>query len=357
MEDLNNLKKFWNKKKVFITGHTGFKGTWLCVILQFLESRVCGYSLKPKKKSLFNQTKIKNELESNIFGNINNISKLKSKIKSFKPEIVFHLAAQPLVIQSYKQPLETFHTNIIGTLNLLESIREVKSVKSVVIITTDKVYKINKKDTSFKESDLLGGFDPYSSSKVGTEIVVDCYIKSFFKNSNLNNKISTARSGNVIGGGDYSKYRLLPDIISSINNNQKITIRNPQHIRPWQHVIEPLMGYLILAKKQYENELDSTSHAWNFGPNNKNFKKVIDIIKIIKKLKNFSYKIEKNKNIEETKSLKLDSKKSIKKLRWSTKWSILRSIENTINWNNDIKKGISAKSICERQFMMYINEK
>ncbi len=357
MEDLNNLKKFWYKKKVFITGHTGFKGTWLCVILKFLESKICGYSLKPEKKSLFNQTKIKNELESNIFGNVNDIKKLKRKIKLFKPEIVFHLAAQPLVIQSYKEPLETFHTNIIGTLNLLESIRKVKSVKSVVIITTDKVYKVNKKDSYFKESDLLGGLDPYSTSKVGTEIIVDCYIKSFFKDSKLNNRISTARSGNVIGGGDYSKYRLLPDIINSINNKQKITIRNPQHIRPWQHVIEPLMGYLILAKKQYENKLNNKSHAWNFGPNSKNFKKVIDIVKIIKKINNFNYKIAGNKKIEETKTLKLNSNKSIKKLRWSTKWNILRSIKNTIYWNNDIKKGVPAKSICERQFMMYINEK
>ena len=287
MENLVSLKKFWSKKKVFITGHTGFKGTWLCIILKYLNSNIHGYSLRPEKHSLFNDTKLKSKLSSNTYGNINNIIKLKARIKSLKPEIIIHMAAQPLVIESYKKPLETFNTNIIGTLNLLEAIRNVNSVKSVVIITTDKVYKINKKDIPFKELDPLGGFDPYSSSKVGAELIVNCYIKSFFENSKLNNRISTARAGNVIGGGDYSKYRLLPDIISAINNKNKIKIRNPQNIRPWQHVLDPLMGYLILAKKQYIDKIDNKDHAWNFGPNNSNFKKVIDVVEYYKKSKQF----------------------------------------------------------------------
>ena len=181
------------------------------------------------------------------------------------------MAAQPLVIESYKNPLETFNTNIIGTLNLLESIRNVKSVKSVIIVTTDKVYKINKKNKSYKELDQLGGFDPYSASKVGAEIITDSYIQSFFKNSILKNKISTVRAGNVIGGGDFSKNRLVPDIIFAINNRKKLKIRNPQYIRPWQHVLDPLLGYLILAKKQYLNKINYNQHAWNFGPSNKNF--------------------------------------------------------------------------------------
>ena len=181
MDDLNNLKKFWSKKKVFITGHTGFKGSWLCIILRYLNSTVHGFSLKPEKNSLFNKSKIIKNLTSNTYSDIKDIIKLKKKLKQSQPEIVFHLAAQPLVIESYKNPLKTFTTNIIGTLNLLECIREIKSVKSIVIITTDKVYKINKKNIEYKELDQLGGLDPYSASKVGTEIVVDTYIKSFFK--------------------------------------------------------------------------------------------------------------------------------------------------------------------------------
>ena len=285
MENLDQLKKFWNKKKVFITGHTGFKGTWLCIILSYLNSRIYGYALISKKESLFNKSKIIKKLASNSYSDINDISKLKKELKKSKPEVIFHLAAQPLVLESYKDPLKTFSTNIIGTLNLLECIREIKSIKSVVIITTDKVYKINKKNNAFSELNQLGGFDPYSASKVGTEIVVDCYIKSFFKNTFLQNKVSTARAGNVIGGGDFSKDRLVPDIIEAINNGKKLIIRNPNYIRPWQHVLDPLMGYLILAKKQYKNKINNTQPCWNFGPNKNNFKKVIDVVNYINKKK------------------------------------------------------------------------
>ena len=357
MEDLDSLKKFWNKKKVFITGHTGFKGAWLCIILRYLNSKVYGYALKPEKNSLFNKSQIQKKLASNIYSDISDINKLKNKIKQSKPEIVFHLAAQPLVLESYKKPLKTFSTNIIGTLNLLESIREIKSVKSVVIITTDKVYKINKKNISYKELDQLGGLDPYSASKVGAEIIVESYIKSFFKDSGLKNRISTARAGNVIGGGDISKNRLVPDIINAINRNKKINIRNPNYIRPWQHVLDPLMGYLNLAKKQYENKINNDVHSWNFGPNKGNFKKVIDIVKYIKKLQNFEYSLVKNKSFKETNILKLNSLKAQKKLKWVSKWNLTESLNKTIEWNRLVNKGISPRELCEKQFLMYINKK
>ena len=255
MENIKNLNKFWNKKKVFVTGHTGFKGSWLCIILKYLNADVYGFSLKPEKKSLFIKSKIEKEITSNTYADINDILNLKKNIKKSKPEIIFHLAAQPLVLESYIKPLKTFQTNIMGTLNLLQCIREVKSIKSVVIITTDKVYKINKKDIIYKEIDQLGGFDPYSASKVGVEIVVDSYIKSFFSKSNLKNRISTARAGNVIGGGDFSNNRLVPDIIKAINYKKKLTIRNPNHIRPWQHVLDPIMGYLILQENNMKKKL------------------------------------------------------------------------------------------------------
>ena len=357
MENIGQLKKFWNKKKVFITGHTGFKGSWLCIILSYLNSNIYGYALKPEKNSLFNKSRIIKKLTNSTYSDINNIKKLKEKLKQSKPEIIFHLAAQPLVIESYKKPLKTFTTNIIGTLNLLECIREVKSIKSVVIITTDKVYKINKKDIKYKELDQLGGFDPYSASKVGTEIVVSSYIKSFFKKTILQNKISTARAGNVIGGGDISKNRLVPDIINAINRKEKINIRNPNYIRPWQHVLDPLMGYLNLAKKQYENKINNDVHSWNFGPNKGNFKKVIDIVKYIKKLQNFEYSLVKTKSFKETNILKLNSLKAQKKLKWVSKWNLTESLNKTIEWNRLVNKGISPRELCEKQFLMYINKK
>ena len=357
MENINQLKKFWSKKKVFITGHTGFKGSWLSIMLIYLDSTIYGYSLKPKKNSLFNKSMISKDLKSNTYADINDIKKLKNKLKKCKPEIIFHLAAQSLVLESYKEPLKTFNTNLMGTLNLLESVRGVKSIKSVVIITTDKVYKINKNNKSYKELDVLGGYDPYSASKVCTEIAVDSYIKSFFKNTGLQNKISTARAGNVIGGGDFSKYRLIPDIIYSINNNRKINIRNPNHIRPWQHVLDPLMGYLTLAEKQFKNKINNDQHAWNFGPSKNNFKKVIDIVKHIKKSEKLKYTLIKNIKFKETNILKLSSLKAKKKLNWVPKWNLRESLAKILEWNSNTKKGTSPKNMCERQFLMYINKK
>ena len=354
MNNLNDLKKFWNKKKVFITGHTGFKGTWLCVILNYLESNIIGYSLRPKKKSLFNKCKIK--ISRNIYANISDIIELKKKVRLYKPEIIFHLAAQPIVIESYKNPLETFNTNFIGTLNLLQCVKDIKSVKSVVIITSDKVYKIGKKNKIYKEEDELGGSDPYSASKASVEIVVNSYIKSFFKNSKLKGKVSTARSGNVIGGGDFAKNRLVPDIINSINNNRELKIRNSNHVRPWQHVLDPLVGYLILAQKQYENKMLSPDHSWNFGPNKGNFKKVIEIVRYFQKNYKFKFRLANKQKYKETKVLKLNSSKAKKKLKWKPRWNLIDAIKNTIEWNTAIKNGISAKTICEQQFLRYINK-
>ena len=351
-------KNFWKNKKVFITGHTGFKGTWLSIILGYLDAKIYGYSLSPKKISLFNKTKIKKKLQSNVYANILDINNLKKKIKYSKPEIVFHLAAQPLVIDSFEKPVETFNTNILGTAHLLECLRNINSVKSVIIVTTDKVYKINKKNKAYKEIDQLGGIDPYSVSKVGAEMVTDCYIKTFFNNFNLRNKISTVRAGNVIGGGDFSKNRLVPDIISAINNKKKLTVRNPSHIRPWQHVLDPLVGYLILAKKQFEKKINNNyEYAWNFGPSKNNFKKVSEVVKVAQKLENFKFIFDKNKKIKETAILKLDSDKAKRKINWSSKWNLSVTLKKTIEWNRSIKNNISVENKCVQQFLTYINNK
>lgn len=358
MENLKSLKKFYNNKRVFITGHTGFKGTWLSIILCHLNAKIYGYSLKPERNSLFKKTGIKNKLNSNCYADIRNIKDLKKKINLSKPEIIFHLAAQPLVIDSFEKPVETFNTNILGTAHLLESLRNIKSVKSVIIVTTDKVYKINKKSKSYKEIDQLGGIDPYSVSKVGAEIVTDCYIKSFFKNSNLRNKISTVRAGNVIGGGDFSKNRLVPDIIRAINNKKKLIVRNPHHIRPWQHVLDPLVGYLILAKKQCVKKINNDfEYAWNFGPNKSNFKKVSEVIKMAQKLENFKVIFDKKKKIQETTTLKLESGKAKRKINWSSKWNLSVALEKTIELNRSINKDISIENKCVQQFLTYINNK
>ena len=354
---MENLRKFWKKKKVLITGHTGFKGSWLSIILNLLNSQIYGYSLAPEKNSLFIKSKIKNYLTKNSYGDINNLGKLEKFIKKIKPEIIFHMAAQPLVLDSYKDPLNTFSTNVLGTVNLLEIIKKTNSIKSVVIVTTDKVYKIDNKNKAYSETDELGGYDPYSSSKVCAEIVVNSYVQSFFSETKLKNKVATARAGNVIGGGDFAKNRLVPDILNAINNKKKLIIRNPMQIRPWQHVLDPLMGYLLLAQKQYNGKVRSLNNSWNFGPDKRNFKKVIEIVKFIKKKTKLEYKIKKNKKYKETEILKLNSFKTKKILGWFTKLSINEALNKTIEWNNLVIKGKSVKNVCENQFLAFIKKK
>ncbi len=353
MSKIKTLRKFWKGKKVFITGHTGFKGSWMLILLNMIGAKIYGYSLKPNKKSLFIQAKCKDFLKGNFYADINDYNNLKKKISKTKPNILFHLAAQPLVSQSFVNPLETLKTNILGTANLLNIIRKIPSLKSVVIITTDKVYKIKKSNKQYSELDDLGGKDPYSVSKVCAEFLTNSYIESFFKNKKLRNSVSTARSGNVLGGGDYSKDRLLPDIISSINLNKKIIIRNPKNIRPWQHVIEPIYGYLRLAELQYKKKKLHQNQCWNFGPNKGSFVSVSYILKMINKNLKLKVKVKKNQKFFETAILKLDSKKSKKILNWKPKWNLQKSIHSVIDWNEKFKLNENAKKICENQIKDY----
>ena len=282
---------FWNKKKVFVTGHTGFKGSWLCIFLKILGAEITGYALRPKTNpSLFKLAKIDAILKKSIYADIRNYKRLIKEIEKSKANIIFHLAAQPLVRHSYIEPKETFETNI------LESVRKIKKIKSTVIITTDKVYDttINK---IFKETDILGGSDPYSSSKVSCEHLFSSYIHSFFKNR-TNQRLATVRAGNVIGGGDYSDDRLIPDILLSAKKVKKIILRNPNAVRPWQHVLEPLNGYLMLGEKLYKNEkkIRNIKQNWNFGPNISNCKSVKYIAKFFAKRLNLKIKVLKKKN-------------------------------------------------------------
>ena len=351
-KQLKNLRKFWKGKHIFLTGHTGFKGSWMSILLNVLGAKITGYALKPERESLFKKANLQKLMNKNIYNDILKPNKLQKAIKLSKPDILIHMAAQPLVNHSFKFPETTFNTNAIGTMNVLSCIKKFKSIKSAVIVTTDKVYK-NKNKKKYVESDELGGYDPYSSSKVCAEIITESFINSFFKEKNNLQHISTARSGNVIGGGDYSKDRLVPDILRSIKSKKKLVIRNPNAIRPWQHVIEPLIGYLLLAQKQHENKLKNLSRSWNFGPNDKNFKSVIQIVRKIKKYNQIKFTLNKKKKFHETQILKLNSAKAKKYLNWCPKWDLNNSLEKINEWEIINRKGLDIIKICEDQILSY----
>ena len=334
---MENLQKFFKNKKILITGHTGFKGSWLTQILLNWGAKVSGVALKPNTKpSLFQILRLEKKIRNN-FCDIRDFNKISEIIKREKPEIVFHLAAQPLVRDSYDNPLYTFETNIMGTANILQVIKEIDTVRAAVIITTDKVYKNKESGRPFKEDDKLGGYDPYSASKAAAEIVISSYIKSFFNLTNYNKKhktlIASARAGNVLGGGDWQKDRLIPDIIRAVfEKKEKIIIRNPNAIRPWQYVLEPLYGYLLLAEKLYKGKKDF-SGAWNFGPNNKNYLTVEELIKItLELLRQGSYEIKRDYGKHEAHLLKLDSNKSKKFLNWQSQLDIKTILKLSCDW-------------------------
>jgi len=349
-------QKFWKNKKVFVTGHTGFKGGWLCLTLNMLGAKVTGYSLQPKTNpSLFNLAGIKQLVNKSIIADIRNYPNLLKEIKLSKANIIFHLAAQPLVRQSYLEPKETFETNILGTLNILECIRKIKSIKSSVLITSDKVYDI-RSNKIFKETDSLRGIDPYSASKVSCENLFLSYSHSFFS-KNTKQKVATVRAGNVIGGGDYSKDRLIPDLLKKVKKNKKIIIRNPNSTRPWQHVLEPLSGYLTLAESIYRKnkKIDRVEPNWNFGPNVSNCKTVKYIANFISKRENTKLKVVKIRNKifkPETNLLRLSNAKSKKYLNWFPKWSLDKTLIKILEWNSLIKKK-KVRIVCEQQIREY----
>ncbi len=331
-------KVFWKNRKVLVTGHTGFKGGWLTLVLLRLGANVTGLSLKESQKSFFSLCKIKNKINKNIYCNINNYIKLKKVILKNDPEIVFHLAAQPLVIESFINPISTLNTNIIGTANLLNALRYGKKIKSIVIVTSDKCYE-NSNKKEYSENDKLGGADIYSASKSSSELITSAFRQSFFSNSKRVN-IASARAGNVIGGGDFANNRIFPDIIKSYENKKQCIIRNPKHTRPWQHVLDPISGYIRLAEKLYNSKNNKFNNGWNFGPPYEN-KSVQDIVNLIRQEINLKIKINNKTNkFNESKSLNLNSKKSKKYLNWERKLNFKQSVKMTLNWylNSKTKK-------------------
>ena len=342
-------KKFWKNKKVFITGHTGFKGSWLTMILSSLGAKIVGYSLDPiSKPNFFDDLNLSKFLIKDYRKDILNLKQLKDAVRKSRPSIVFHMAAQSSVLVSYSDPASTIATNVIGTTNFLESIKNIKSIKSAIIVTTDKVYLNLEKKIKFKEDAKLGGHDIYSSSKAACEILTESYIKSFFSKSNCN--IATVRSGNCIGGGDWTKDRIIKDCVEAFIKNKDLIIRSPNSTRPWQHVLEPLFGYLKLSEKLFCEKKYATPESWNFGPNKTNNLSVKELALIGKKiLKSKSNIITVKKRFYESENLSLDSSKSSKFLKWKTKMSANESLKMTFSWfkyfykhvNKDKKKIIN----------------
>lgn len=357
MEKMKDIKKsfggFYKNKKVLVTGHTGFKGSWLSIWLKELGADVSGYALKPgTKPSNFDLCLMKEKISSN-FGDIRDKRKLKNVIMSFKPEIIFHLAAQPLVISSYKNPSYTYETNIIGLVNLLEIIRSVDFVKNVIIVTSDKCYKNQEIKRGYVESDELGGSDPYSSSKSCAEIISASYYNSFLKKKNIN--LSTARAGNVIGGGDWSEYRLIPDCVKAFNQNKKLIIRNPGSVRPWQFVLESLSGYLRLGQKLSENKAKLFT-SWNFGPSNIP-KDVFYVVRKISDLWGTKVNIEltkENNAYSETNYLHLNIKNAKKYLNWNPVYNLQDALKETIEWYKRVYNDEdNVYNLCKEQIIRY----
>jgi len=354
-------KLFWKSKKVLITGHTGFKGSWLSLWLQKLGSIVTGYSLPPPTKpSLFDLADIKKGMNS-IKGDIRDFDCLLSTIKKERPEIILHLAAQPIVNFSYENPIETYTTNVMGVVNLLESVRRTEGVRAIINVTSDKCYENKEWVWGYRENEPMGGFDPYSSSKSCSELVTSSFRNSYFQPKEYKHHgvaIASARAGNVIGGGDWANSRLVPDCMKSWLAGKTVTIRYPDAYRPWQHVLEPLNGYLQLAEKLYEDGLNF-SGAWNFGPLDFNWNTVEYVILKLGTLWNGPSRWEKDPSIQphEAHFLKLDSSKANTMLKWSPIWNIDISLKNTAEWYlNYQEKPKSMQEITLKQIENYSKE-
>jgi CDP-glucose 4,6-dehydratase len=350
------LLEIYKGKKVFVTGHTGFKGSWLCLWLNFLGADVCGYALKPDTEpSVFNILKLKDKIK-HIEGNICDFEKLNKKISSFCPDIVFHLAAQPLVRQSYKDPMETYQTNVLGVVNILEAVRCNHKVKAVVNVTTDKCYKNKEKDYAYKEDDELGGYDPYSNSKACSELITASYRDSFFNIQDFrikhNTLIATARAGNVIGGGDYSLDRLVPDFVKAVKDNQCIILRSPNAVRPWQFVLEPLLGYLLLGKELLEGKVEHAT-AYNFGPREETIITVNEVVEELVSIYGGSYKIDTDKHPHEAKLLKLDISKVEKELDWRPVYNVKEAINQTMSWYKAYYEGVNMLEFSLDQILLF----
>lgn len=353
MESMVINKSFWQDKRVLLTGHTGFKGSWMSLWLQSMGAKVHGYALDPlTSPNFFALANISEGMAGQTIGDIRDAQKIKNLIEQVKPEIIFHMAAQPLVRYSYAEPVETYAVNVMGTVNLLEAVCHSTSVKSVVNITTDKCYENREWLWSYREDEALGGYDPYSSSKACSEIVTAAYRQSFLAGKGIG--VASARAGNVIGGGDWSEDRLIPDFFRAIENKQTLIIRSPNAIRPWQHVLEALSGYLTLAERLH-GEPEKYASSWNFGPSDDATKTVSWILNTLtEKIPNTKWEVDSKPQLHESSLLKLDSSKARALLDWHPRWSLDESLNKIVEWHNQFNLGGNLKKFSYSQIASYI---
>ena len=350
------IDSFWKNKKVLITGHTGFKGSWLSLWLQQMKAEVIGVSLEPPTTpNLYNIARVDEGIVS-LRQDIRDNKAVQQIFQEHQPEFVFHLAAQPLVRYSYQEPVETYETNVMGTLHVLEGVRSVDSVRAVVVVTTDKCYENLEWDWGYREIDSMGGHDPYSSSKGSVELLVASYRNSFFSGDKSHiPMIATARAGNVIGGGDWAQDRLIPDVVRSFKKGQAVHIRNPHSIRPWQHVLEPLYGYLMLAERlDVQGEL--FADAWNFGPLDDDVREVQWIVERMAEIwgQGSHWIVDDGEHPHEANYLKLDCSKAHNRLFWRPKWRLQDALEKVVEWHRSEQKGEDMKTVCLAQISEYL---
>lgn len=351
-----SLEQFYKGKKIFLTGHTGFKGSWLSAVLTDMGAEVKGYALAPNTNpSLYELLGLEKATQS-VIGDILDADKLKKEVISFKPDMVFHLAAQPLVRLSYKEPVETIRTNVIGTANLFEAVRQTPSVKVLINITSDKCYENKETDIPYKETSPMGGYDPYSASKGMAELLTSCYRNSFFNikeyGKTHNTALASCRAGNVIGGGDYALDRIVPDCARALSKGEQIVLRNPLSTRPWQHVLEPLFGYMLLGKKMWDNP--SLAQGWNFGPNPSDVRTVEDLVKLFIEIwGGGSYRVEPCAKMHEAKLLHLDIEKAFKLLNWRPVYDFDKAVRETALWYRHFYDGADIKAFTLKQISQY----